>query len=63
MVSSLVVSRARNIPAATYITRGCCYFCFCDETAVLCENVFFLQVLTFQKIRVGSDDSGFILGT
>ena len=49
MVVSLVVSRARNIPAATYRTRGSCYFCFCDETAVLCENVFFYRCWLFKN--------------
>ena len=69
--SSLGVSLKRGIfrRRRYRTTRGCCYFCFCDEThsCSSCENVFFYARtgVDFSKIRrVGSyDDSGFLLGT
>ena len=62
VVSSLGVSRARNIPAATYVTRGgVAIFVFVTKNrAFFVVKTFFLHVvvvLTFQKY-----ESDLILG-
>jgi hypothetical protein len=64
VVSSLGVSRARNIPAATYVTRGgVAIFVFVTKNrALFVVKTFFFTCrccVDFSKIRVGSD-SGFI---
>ena len=61
---SLGVSRARNIPAATYVTRGgVAIFVFVTKNrALFVVKTFFFTCrccVDFSKIRVGSD-SGFI---